>query len=37
MVCGEDPYAKFKPLQDVTKPFVRAEVRQKDSVFNEIK
>eukprot|EP00118_Oscarella_pearsei_P002517 m.10766 g.10766 ORF g.10766 m.10766 type:complete len:321 (+) comp22643_c0_seq1:22-984(+) len=37
MISGVDPYAHFKPLQDLTKPFVRAEVRSKDSVFNEVK
>jgi hypothetical protein len=36
LVCGKDPYAGLKPLQDITKPFVRAEVRLEGAVFNEV-
>ena len=36
MVAGEDPYADFRPIQDLTKPFVRADKAQPGAIFNEV-
>ena len=35
MVAGADPYA-FKPIENLTKPFVRATSRQAGAVYNEV-